>query len=290
MKPEAADVQRWSEEVARDPGAPSFVPLARTYRRQGRRDAALRVLLRGLERNPTHVDAHTTLALLYLEAGERQKAWDEWATALRLDGENFEANRGVGFLQLEQGDWGAAAERLDRAARARPGDGAVADALRLAEQKVAGGAAPAAEATPPPPSAPAGAPAAAARSEDAGTDPEALFAALEGEAPFLGALLLDAQGLVLAGRLAEAERQRGELLGALLGGTLEEAGRAAEHLDIGAWSGLMLESEQATIHVAPAAADASVLLAVRSGTPAGWVRRAAKRAEERARAFLERSS
>lgn len=290
MKPVAADVQRWSEEVARDPGAPSFVPLARTYRRQGRRDAALRVLMRGLERNPTHVEAHTTLALIYLETGERQKAWDEWATALRLDGENFEANRGVGFLQLEQGDWAVAAERLGRAARARPGDRAVADALRLAEQKMAAGAATAPGPAPAKEAAPVAAPAAGAPSGDVGTDPEALFAAMEGDAPFLGALLLDAQGLVLAGRLAEGERQRGEMLGALLGGTLEEAGRAAQHLDIGAWRGLQLESEQATIHVAPAAEDASVLLAVRSGTPAGWVRRAAKRAEERARAFLERQS
>lgn len=272
MQSGAVDVQRWSEEVARDPGAPSFVPLARTYRRQGRHDAALRVLLRGLERNPTHVEAHSTLALVYLETGEREKAWDEWSTALRLDPADFEANRGIGFLHLERGAWQEAVEHLSRAARARPADQAVADAFRLARQKISGDP----RAVPAQPAPAVGA-----------SDPAILFEELEGDAPFLGALLLDEQGLVLAGRLVEGERQRGEVLGAVLGGALEEAGRAALHLKLGSWHGLMLESGEAMIHVAPAGEDVSVLVAVRTGTPAGWVVRTAKRAGALARTFLE---
>ncbi len=273
-----ADVQRWSEEVAQDPGAPAFVPLARTYRRQGRPDAALRVLLRGLERNPTHVEGHTVLALVYLERGEREKAWDEWATALRLDPSSFEANRGIGFLQLEQGAWDEALQHLEAAAAARPEDGAVQDALRLARAKrEEGDEAPGRERGPE-----AAAPAPARR-----RDPARLFELLETETPFLGALLLDPQGLVLAGRIGHEDERTGEMLGAVLGGALDEASRAAEHLELGRWKGLMLESGDATIHIAPAAEDASVLLAARHGAPAGWVVRTARRAGDLARAFLE---
>lgn len=53
--PAIADLQRLSEEVARDPGSSSFLPLAEAYRRMGKTQAALRVCLRGLERSPGHV-------------------------------------------------------------------------------------------------------------------------------------------------------------------------------------------------------------------------------------------
>ena len=42
-------MQRWSEEVARDPRSLAFLPLARAYRKQGLRDASLQLCLRGLE-------------------------------------------------------------------------------------------------------------------------------------------------------------------------------------------------------------------------------------------------
>ena len=60
--PAATDLRRWSAEVARDPAAPAFVPLARAFRRQGRRDAALRICLRGLEHNPVYGAIHEVAA------------------------------------------------------------------------------------------------------------------------------------------------------------------------------------------------------------------------------------
>ncbi len=267
---QTADVQLWSDEVARDPGSPAFVPLARTYRRQGRRDAALRVCLRGLENNPAHVDGHTVLALLYLEAGDREGARDEWATALRLDPGNFEGHRGVGFLDLERGAFEDALNHLERAAAARPDDMPVQDALRLARDRAAEAVAPAAVPV------------------EAGRDPRQVFASLSGDTPYLGALLLDAQGLVLAGDL-EGEARRAEMLGAVLGGALTEARRASRHLGIGDWGGLLLESDQVMVHVTPLAEDTAVLLLARKGAPAGWVLRMARRATALARAFLEQA-
>ena len=134
-RPAVADLQRWSEEVARDPGSLAFLPLARAYRRQGRADAALRLCLRGMERHPENIDAHALLALLYLEKGDRARAADEWSMILRLDPGNFDALRGLGFCYLEDGAVERAHEHLQRAAVMRPDDVAVREALRLASER-----------------------------------------------------------------------------------------------------------------------------------------------------------
>lgn len=83
--PVPADIRRWSEEVARDPRSLAFLPLAEFYYRSGHAAAARRLCLRGLAHHPTHVEAHHLLGMLYREAGETEKALDEWDIALRLD-------------------------------------------------------------------------------------------------------------------------------------------------------------------------------------------------------------
>ena len=317
-----ADLQRWSEEVARDPGAPSFVPLADAYRRQGNRDAAVRVCLRGLERNPTNVEAHLLLARLYLDSGDRERAHDEWGFALRLDPDNFEAHRGIGFVHLERGDFGTARGHLNRAASSRPGDPAVQEALSVLSERLGGGGGTAAAAAAAPASAPATAPRAgveaagqapaparAASGEppasappprqeaplpihtpppapaDVPTDPVALFDSLKRETPFLGAVILDSQGLVLAGALNQ-EGGDAEALGAILSGAIEEAVRTATLLQLGAWRGILMETDLAQLHITALPDGLMVLIAARAGAPAGWVMRTAQRATELSRAFL----
>ena len=129
--PAPAEMQRWSEDVARDPGSLAFLPLAKAYRRMGKREASLRLCLRGLERHPTHVEAHGLLALLYLDAGDRGRAADEWGMVLRLEPENFDALRGMGFHYLEQGDLVTARRHLQHASEQRPNDPAVREALGM---------------------------------------------------------------------------------------------------------------------------------------------------------------
>lgn len=282
----ASELQRWSRDVAEDPGSPAFVPLARAYRRQGRREAALSVVLRGLERNPEHVDAHAVLALLHVDAGEREKAGDEWEMILRLDPQNFDARRGLGFLALERGDLVNASTHLNAAAEARAGDPTVAQALKvLARRKAAPQRQPDPPTAPAAPAAPAPAPAPA---EDRLRDPSRLFDPLAREAPFLGALLLDGRGLVLAGAMIRGASGDGEALGALLSPAVDEAMRTVQLLGMGGWEGVMLDCEGAAVHVAPAG-DGVLVLAARTGASAGWVVRAAGRARRLALEFLEGS-
>lgn len=312
--PAPADLRRWSEDVARDPGSLSFLPLAEFYRRQGQREAALRLCIRGLERNPESVGGHGLLARLYLEMGEREKAYDEWGFVLRLDDGNFEAHRGLGFYQLERGDLAAALGHLEHAATTRPDDPLTREALTLVRQRLpagpgttpaepevpTGGPAPGRAAPPGPEAAGAtaagghggAAPApAVAQAERPATplsrDPSRLFGGLEAETPFRGALLLDAQGLVLAGGFTEGGADRSEALGAILGGAIEEADRTTELLRLGGWNGILLHARDAVLHIAPADAEHVVVLAATREAPTGWVLRSAQRALELAQRFLE---
>jgi predicted regulator of Ras-like GTPase activity (Roadblock/LC7/MglB family) len=312
-------MQRWSDEVARDPASLAFLPLARAYRRLGQRSAALQLCLRGLEHYPTHADAHSLLALLHLENGDRQRAADEWATVLRLDANHFEALRGLGFCHLEQDQLSRAREMLERAAHLRPGDTPVQEALRLlgtrqehavpaapeapldpwsAPLEVAV-AAPTASATavlvPPRTEAVAAAAvtvtAAASSAPDTrtvlGADPTRLFNTLTEVGPVLGALLLDERGLVLAGSLHGDTGAQAEALGAILSGAMSEAGATVHQLLLGDWLGVLLETDGALLHLAPVGNGAIVLLAAERRAPVGWVLRCAAQARDMAARYLE---
>ncbi len=311
------DYQRWSDEVARDPGAPSFIRLAEVYMRQGRHDAALRVCLRGLAHHPLHVDAHALLGRLHLAAGQRERAADEWATVARLDPDNFEAHRGLGFSALQQGDLDDAEQHLLRALSLRPGDRTVAGAVALLRERQGGeaaaagrdvepaGPAPALEAaTSPAPvsafpperavplgpaaeaAAPPGPEGASAAARASSLDPTRLFEALSRERPFRGAVMIDADGLVVAGRLDDGDGAA-EALGAVLGPALDEAARAAAHLRMGRWERLVMEAEGAVLDATVIDDGHVLVVAVAPDAPAGWVGRTAQRAAEIGRRFLE---
>ncbi|HUF51219.1 MAG TPA: tetratricopeptide repeat protein [Longimicrobiales bacterium] len=313
-QPAQADVQRWSDEVARDPKSLAFLPLARAYRRQGLRDAALQLCLRGLESYPAHVEAHGLLALLYLENREHQKAADEWSMVLRIDADNFEALRGMGFCFLEQDQLSRARQMLERAALLRPGDTAVQEALRVLGTRQEGAQSSATRSAAPPDdpwsapaepvpaaAAPVAAPAPAVTSQPPAAatlppaadgaalslDPAQLFDDLLASGPLLGALLVDAQGLVLAGRLGDGVAGEASVLGAVLGGAIGEATRTASHLMLGNWRGILLEAEHALLHLAPAGPQAVVVLAARRNTPTGWMLRTATLAAERGERYAQ---
>lgn len=135
---DAQQVRRWQDEVARDPGSPAFVPLAEMYRRDGKLEVARRLCIRGLERQPEHVDAHALLGRIYRDAGDLERAFDELDIALRLDPAHRTARRAIGYLCLERRDWKGAVRHLEEAARQDPADQRVASALALARGHAGG--------------------------------------------------------------------------------------------------------------------------------------------------------
>jgi predicted regulator of Ras-like GTPase activity (Roadblock/LC7/MglB family) len=307
-----AQVRQWSEEVAADPASLAFLPLARAYREQGRHDAALKLCIRGLEKHPDHVEAHYLLGLLYREGGEELKAFDEWDIALALDSDHAGSRREIGLIAYARGDYPVAVRHLEKSLANDAFDQEVRTALEDAWARSKGGGASPASARPAPPPPAVSAPvlrteidavaAPAAPSAPAAPPPAPAFAAgfaegthfdavagefdaLAGERGIVGAVLLDDQGFVLAGQMVVGGVDRGPEVAAVLSGASSEAGRALTHLGLGAWKGILVETPEAVVRLAPAG-DGMIAVAGRREVPTGWTLRVAGRARDAALRFL----
>ncbi|MEP6992846.1 MAG: roadblock/LC7 domain-containing protein [bacterium] len=260
-----------SEELANDPGSRVFVPLGEALRLQGQRDLALKITLRGLERHPHLADAHDLLARVYADGGDLERAFDEWDMVLRLSAGHLGALKGMGFICFHRERFGDAERYLSAAAASDPDDAQVASALghvRTAHHEVA-------------------------RAHEASApnaerhDSRYLFVDVlpdEGQT----ALLLDREGLVLAGAYVGADGDDlAQEVGAELSGVTDEARRTTRHLSLGDWTSLVFETEVAVVAMAPAAGDGLLVLATSRATPLGLVRRLLQRCAERARGWLE---
>ena len=284
----ADDVRRWSDELARDPGSLVFLPLGETLRRQGQLDLALKIAMRGLERHSHNPDAHDLLARIAVDRGELQRAFDEWDMVLRLTPEHVGALKGMAFVRFQQGNTAEAEEYLQRAAE-RNGGGDAEVTAALANMRGAGretrdagrGMREAGRMVP-------DASENGAHSSRHTTHPaHALFAEILGEHEQT-ALLLDDQGLVLAGIYVDGDgNDVGDEVGAELSGVTDAARRATKHLGIGEWKAIILETEVAVVTMAPSASDGLLVVAASRSTPIGLVRRALDRCLERARQWLE---
>jgi predicted regulator of Ras-like GTPase activity (Roadblock/LC7/MglB family) len=284
----ADDVRRWSDELARDPASLVFLPLGETLRRQGQLDLALKIAVRGLERHSHNADAHDLLARIAVDRRELQRAFDEWDMVLRLTPGHVGALKGMAFVRFQQGNGAEAEQYLERAAE-QGGDAEVLAALAnlrgsgprgaggVARDERGNGATPAAHVQHPASRVP----------QPAYNDPRALFAEILGEHEQT-ALLLDDQGLVLAGiYIGEDGSDVAAEIGAELSGVTDAARRASRHLDIGDWRAIVLETEVAIVTMAPSAGDGLLVVAASKATPLGLVRRVLDRCLERARAWLE---
>ena len=236
-RPSQQQLRLWSETVARDPASLLFLPLAREYQARGLRDAAIRLCHRGLERHPQNVDAHHLLGQLYREAGDATRAFDEWDIALRLDPAHEASRRELDALRATRGD--AAAGAGERPENAIAADSELDSRAAAAE-------------TPP------------ARPDVA--DP---FAECAGEQGLLGALLTDAQGLVLGGSVDGRDGSTAAAMAASLHGLAADADEATRHLDLGGWTQLVLESDVRTVVLTPLKQGHAAAV-LDSELPLGW--------------------
>ena len=111
------------------------------------------------------------------------------------------------------------------------------------------------------------------------------FHALAAERGIAGAVLLDDQGFVLAGEIRVGGVDRAPDVAAVLSGASPEAERALRHLGLGGWKGILVETPEAIVRLAPAG-DGIVAVAGSRQVPTGWVLRVAARAREAALRFL----
>ena len=265
-------VRLWSDELASDPSSLAFIPLAEALRRRGQLELARKVAIRGLERHPHNPDAHDQLARIHADAGDLQSAFDEWDMVLRLAPGHVGATKGMAFIRFQRGER-AEAERLLLEAQARNEDADVSAAIHAVRtsgptERVS-----------------------LATSPEVAVDPRLLFADLM--ATDLAAILLDSDGLVLAGAYYSADGSDVAAdVGATLTGVSGEALRATRHLEIGAWRSIVFETEGAVVTLAPAPAVGSlapgglIVLVAPAATPLGLLKRILDKCIARAGSWL----
>ena len=312
----ADEIRRLSDDLARDPSSLVFMRLADALRRAGQLDVAMRVALRGLDRHPYVADAHDVLARIHADRGDLERAADEWEMALRLDPSHAQARLGLGFVDFRRGNLESAEQRLAAAGDSDPGvESALAHVRTALAARSAGTTVPAgsfdissvatagvgstdapnvptvvarparsvvrAEPAPPPvPEYPTPDPARARE----------LFASVL-DAADQTAVLVDADGLVLAGSYADATgTDVAEIVAAELAGVSGEAERAMRHLGLGAWTSLLVEADDAVVAMTPAPMGSLMFVAASRQTPVGLVRLLLDRALTRARDWLARVS
>lgn len=276
------EITRLSAEVARNPSGRSSIALAEALRRSGRLTAASAAAERALARHPYDAEAHDVLARIAADAGDDQRAGDEWEMALQLDATHLAAHLGLVFLAYRQSDLAQAAKRLEVARALAADDPRVrrAETLLAALQHSTTAPSTAGEShaeeglkTAPPAATP--------------LSPRTLFDVIKSEGA-LGVLLVDADGHVVAGDACDANGADVSTdLGAELCGLGEESGRALQQLGLGDWECLTVECGATVLSLAPAADETIVLVETGATTPMGMTRVLLTRATRRAATWLE---
>lgn len=260
------DIRALSAELARDPSSLVFVDLGEALRLRGQIDAAAKVVLAGLEHHPNLADGHDLYARILADAGDVERAADEWSIALAVEPRHAGAHKGLGFANFQRGDLDAALEHLELALATDPTDQTIVQALQTVRQAAHQAAA----------SPAVGAPA----------ERPNVFAGLEGADH--GLLLVDPQGRVLAGGLrARGDQDVAVEVAAYLAGVSQEAERSARLLELGEWRWIMAEGEHGHLHLSAPSATALLLLVRDKGVPSGRLAVLAARAAEVARRWLE---
>ena len=260
----SSEIQRWSDELARDPASLAFLDLAETLRRDGQTDVT--ILRRGLERHPANVDAHNLMARVAVDKRDFVRAAEEWQTVLRLAPDHIAALKGLGYICFQEGRYEDAERYLSHAATRGGGD-SVAAALDTVRRSSGELSASAIEALVP-------------------SDPQWLFADLLVDAEQT-ALLLDESGYVLGGLYLDPDgHDLAHEIGAQLSGISDEVVRATRHLDIGDWRSIVFETEAASVAMAPTWNKGLLVVAASRTTPLGLLRRLLEQCAARAQRWL----
>jgi tetratricopeptide (TPR) repeat protein len=265
--PMSSDIQRWSDELARDPASLAFLELGEALRRDGQIDVALTIVRRGLDRHPDNVDAHNLMARVAIDKRDFVRAAEEWQTVLRLSPDHVGALKGLGYICYQEGRL-EDAERYLKHAATRGGDPSVATALESVRRSSGQLSTATVEALAP-------------------ADPRSLFADLLVDAEQT-ALLLDESGLVLGGIYLDGDgTDLAHEIGAQLSGISDEAVRTTRHLGIGDWKSIVFETEIAAVAMASTSNKGLLVVAASRATPLGLLRRVLDQCATRAKRWLD---
>lgn len=127
----ADDIRTLSAVLASDPASLRYVELAEALRRKGHLAEAMKAVMHGLGRHPSHPDGYDELARIYADQSQLSEARGAWERALAIDPEHLGSLKGLGFLYYKEGDSFRAQDILERAVAAAPSDEQARRALAM---------------------------------------------------------------------------------------------------------------------------------------------------------------
>lgn len=236
------------------PTGHTFLELGERLRQRGQLDAALSVAHAGVTRHPSLAEAHDLVGRVLADQGDDDGARSAWMAALECDPACVGAHKGLAFLAFRRHDLGEAERRLEMATASAPSDASLLAALDRVRA-----------------------------TRPIRTDDPVQF-----DDPAAGLLLLDAQGLRLAGGIGPGQTdEAADNAAAVAVGASREAGRTARLLDLGHWRHLLIEGTTTRSAVLPIEQQGTLVVHRPSAAPAGRVLALAGRAAVAARVWLE---
>jgi predicted regulator of Ras-like GTPase activity (Roadblock/LC7/MglB family) len=232
----------------------AFLELGERLRQRGQLEAALSVALAGAARHPALAESHDLVGRVRADLGDDEGARSAWLAALECDPACVGAHKGLAFLAFRRQDLGEAERRLEMATAVAPMDASLLAALDRVRA-----------------------------TRPVRTDDPVQF-----DDPSAGLLLLDSQGLRLAGGIGpgreDAEADAAAALGA---GAAREAARTARLLDLGPWRHLLIEGNTSRSAMVPVESLGTLVVHRPIAAPAGRILALAGRAASAARVWLE---
>lgn len=232
----------------------AFLELGERLRQRGQLEAALSVALAGAARHPTLGEAHDLVGRVRADQGDDEGARSAWMAALECNAGSVGAHKGLAFLAFRRHDLAEAERRLEMATAASPADASLLAALDRVRA-----------------------------TRPVRTDDPVQF-----DDPVAGLLLLDSQGLRLAGGIGPGhDDAAADAAAAVAAGAVREAARTARLLDLGTWRHVLIEGVSSRSVLMPIDPQGALVVHRPVAAPAGRILALAGRAAAAARVWLD---
>ena len=117
-----ADIKKYEDALAKDPGSYCFAPLAELYRKMGLLDDAITVAKKGCDLHPDYVGGHMALGRAYFEKGMKSESKEVLEKVVRLTPENLMALKILSQIYAENGQNYAAEQTIRTILAQNPAD------------------------------------------------------------------------------------------------------------------------------------------------------------------------
>src|ERR1700690_3276352 len=98
------DIEKLKEKIEKDPNSKLFVPLSEEYKKEGKLDEAINVLLSGIEKQPGYMSARVALGKIYLEKEMLKEAQTEFELVVKAIPDNLYAHKKLADIYRATGD------------------------------------------------------------------------------------------------------------------------------------------------------------------------------------------